>query len=224
MIRMERRAEPPAALDPARPDSYGHATVVLALEEDFDHKCYLCESHRRAAQVEHLRPRTAFPERATAWDNLFLACGGSCNQRRIHWETRANALIVGGESVRWPVEGMLDPCCDDVEARLQQRVVHVDGRLRASFVAADPTDGAASNTAAELQAIHEKRQGQAICEDIQRWHGHLQGLLNVALVDGNGWDELRLSLDRSAPFAGLMRTRFRDLLRNRPDLVERLAL
>ena len=89
MIFIERRADQPQPQD-----------VLQALKEDFHNKCYLCESQRRAAQIEHLKPQIAFPQLAPCWTNKFLACGGSCNQRRLHWETKANAEQHAGKPIR----------------------------------------------------------------------------------------------------------------------------
>lgn len=226
------RGEAPEGLDEQKPGSYGLPAVRRALERDFHGKCYLCESPRRSAQVEHLRPQKGFPELRAAWSNLFLACGGSCNQRRIRWSTRANAHERDGMAVDWPEEGMLDPAVDAVETRIRQQLVRIhDGRWTVHFEAEDPSDGPAVNTAEELQRIHEERQGEEICDRIRDWNTQVQRDLSAFLVAREVEADARVALLRlkaklsdAAPYAGLMRSELRDQLRSAPHLLTALGL
>ena len=222
MIRLSRRPEAPPVLDPLRPHTYGHATVYQALVEDFHGKCYLCESPRRAAQVDHFRPQTDFPELATVWGNLFLACGGSCNQRRIPWPADT-------EGKRWPKGGMLDPCVDDVEARLDQSFNYVPGEDVAvvEFSPTDPTDLAAENTALELNRIHDEHpKGRElrveITDTLNRVFRALADL--VPPEQPMARQKLRALAQRRAPHAGIVRQMLRRRLAARPDLLEELGL
>lgn len=223
MIRMERRADAPAALDPTKPDSYRDPSVYQALAEDFAGKCYLCETPRRAAQIEHFRPKADFPELRTTWTNLFLACGGSCNQRRVHWPKDTLGK-------RWPAEGLLDPSTDDIETRLQQGFTwasHEDIVLVA-FSATDPTDGAARNTATELNRIHDEHErGREIrikiTDTINRVCRELAALLNPDRAF-EARLRLRAMVQRRAPHAGIVRHYLRAHLAKRPDLLEEFGL
>lgn len=60
---------------------YGHPDVFVQLAEDAHSKCMYCESkiaHVSFPHVEHIAPKTAYPERTFEWENLGLACQ-ACN-------------------------------------------------------------------------------------------------------------------------------------------------
>lgn len=53
-------------------------SVLEYLMRDFSGKCYICESLEKSIAVEHLKPKSKFPELRCEWTNLFLACS-YCN-------------------------------------------------------------------------------------------------------------------------------------------------
>lgn len=220
------------------PESLGKRTswtgddVRERLADDFHGKCYLCEGVlQRGWQVDHLRPRSAFPELAYAWSNLYPACG-ICNQRRLQWGTRG--IHVDGEAKPWPVEGMLEPAAnDDVAGRLRQWIEFGVGvaDIAAHFEPTTPTDGPAANTAEELRHLHggqieDARRLRALIQDRARIL--LERLVALQLGSESGRPkrlaELRLMLSDKAPYSGVLRPYLRDQLAARVDLQSELGL
>ena len=63
---------------------YGHPDVFAQLAEDAHSKCMYCESkiaHVSFPHVEHIAPKTTYPERTFEWENLGLACQ-ACNKTK----------------------------------------------------------------------------------------------------------------------------------------------
>jgi uncharacterized protein (TIGR02646 family) len=59
---------------------FRHVWMTLGKMAGEGERCMLC-SGSEAAQVEHFRPKTIFPELAMTWEN-FLWCCGVCNQAK----------------------------------------------------------------------------------------------------------------------------------------------
>lgn len=224
------------------PHKYNDPAVLEQLEADFRGKCYLCEG-KGDLEVEHFRPRVAFPEDDKKWNNLFPAHGARCNGRRLRWEKHPEYARKreDGTPMRWPEHGMLD--CTDPETRvverLQQWFTDDGGDLIVHFQAAAETDLQARNTAWELSYIHMHRhdgwppssgngakRAKALRADIKnQWDKLVAKLLQVqnAFIDGDASyrqlaAEFRAMLADDAPYAGLMR----GTLQRSPLIAQRL--
>lgn len=203
MINAVRSPVAPPSL--AAGTKYNGRDVVDTLLRDFLGKCYLCEIHItvREHSVDHRRPRAQFPELLCAWANLFPSCR-DCNERRP----------------KTPSGGLLDPTCDDVEARLAQTTqVNAGGTAEVPwFAARDPADALAVATAAELNHLHNSRSPKAAelrSAITARVDEVLQHMLDF-LTHGSStrgpvraaWEEpLRHDFSRRAPFTALVRGR-----------------
>lgn len=203
MINARRSADAPRSL--AAGTKYNAPDVVDTLLRDFLGKCYLCEIRIsvREHSVDHRRPKARFPDLTYAWSNLFPSCR-DCNERRP----------------AFPPEGLLDPTCDDVEARLAQ-TTQADARHNSEaprFAAIDPADTFAVATAQELNCLHNGKSVKAaelraainqrideILERVLEFRAHgsaTRGPVRAA------WEEpLRLDFSRRAPFTALVRGR-----------------
>ncbi len=70
MINISRKLPPPASLASRRYDG-----VKEILLEMFYHKCYLCEQKNPVStEIEHLKPKSGYPDLEFVWSNLFIAC------------------------------------------------------------------------------------------------------------------------------------------------------
>jgi hypothetical protein len=216
MNRVFRRDLPPLSLSDKI--SYNSADVQNALAEDFLGKCYLCEGVLNAGfDVDHLKPKSKFPEREFDWNNLFPA-HPRCNGRRKKWNKEM-----------WPEGGMLDCAKDDIEERLAQQVMDDDGvDILAVFEPRSIEDLEAKNTAEELNHIHSSTDiaGREILIAVNcRYKKLLHVLLDYYRSrDADGplhedssviLQKLKLMLRVDAPYSGLMRDAFRRLLSDR---------
>ena len=201
MIRLERSATAPRSLSAGT--HYDGADVREALFRDARAKCYLCEQivSQSSLQIDHLQPQGQYPSRRCDWKNLFCSCP-KCNNKR---------------KKGWPDGGLLAPDSDDVEARLQQEIGD-DGAVL--FLARDPADTTARNTASELMRLHgsedpvlRKDIENALLKCLLRAYQLRQELRKMSKHE-EGWQrktaELRRILGRSAPFTALLRSRMRD--------------
>ncbi|MFB7251361.1 HNH endonuclease [Microbacterium sp. NPDC056234] len=69
-----------------RPEDFpwSHADIKAALIAETAGKCAYCEARMLAVSfgdIEHIYPKSMFPELVVSWNNLTLACSG-CNQRK----------------------------------------------------------------------------------------------------------------------------------------------
>lgn len=211
MIDVKRSDAPPASL--ATQKSYAGHDVKHRLEVDFHGKCYLCEGALSGTfQVEHLVPVTVDASLKFEWTNLFPAHGDRCNQRRL----------------KYPEAGLLNPSVEPrAEARLRQSLDLKVGALGVDvhFLPVRPDDAAATNTAAELNHIHNNDDtyghAQGIRQGIASQWTHVQRALVSAHAHRVEFGEqsiefrearerfLRL-IDRDAPYAGLIRTKINE--------------
>lgn len=63
---------------------YRHVEIKAVIKNETNEKCGYCESKIGATwpgDVEHLRPKSKFPELVLQWENLTLACG-ICNTNK----------------------------------------------------------------------------------------------------------------------------------------------
>jgi hypothetical protein len=227
---VSRSPAPPPSL--ASQTQYNGEDVRERLRVDFSDQCYLCEGYlERSWQVEHLRPRSAFPDREFDWTNLYPACA-ICNQRRLKWGRLG--LFVDGLHKPWPVDGMLDPTGgDDIAGRLHQWIELGIGveHTHVHFVARAPADKPASNTATELRHLHNGPR-----EDAKLLREYIRGRLTQVLVrignlSGRSGDarthilaEIRVMLAPTAPYASLLRECVRRVYEHDRRFLEELGL
>lgn len=81
------------------PDSlrkkYSHKDVKEALLKETHKKCAYCESlitHIDYGDIEHIIPKSIFPEKTFEWENLTIACG-KCNQNKSNYYSETLPLI-----------------------------------------------------------------------------------------------------------------------------------
>jgi hypothetical protein len=168
VIDVERPSRAPASL--AEKKSYAGWDVLEALHAAFLEKCYLCETCVSVGtfQVDHRKPKgdARFEHLEHAWENLFPVCNEfGCNQRRTQ---------------TYPEGGMLSPG-DGVERRVIQKIegsvspsLRKGGAVDFVFLAADPAEIAAVNTAQELDRIHNGTGSSA---------AHKAAALRLAILD-----------------------------------------
>lgn len=64
---------------------YGRREIKVQLIEEAHRKCIYCESpvrHVYAGDIEHIRPKSKFPDLTFEWDNLGFACQ-ECNREKL---------------------------------------------------------------------------------------------------------------------------------------------
>lgn len=199
--------DPKAVPRPTKPGSYRNSDVLRAFDTHFFSKCYLTEqwhgdSHEM--DVDHFMPVNQDPTLKYDWNNLFPAAH------------KANMM----RPRQWPAGGLLDPCRDSVEARLEATIGALGSEPQ--FGAIDPTDLAAINTADLLNLLHN---GRADDKNSQLNTNHLRVTIAKqydkvlhAIIEfqaaEHGMDtqrkaqakrELRDLLSRKSPFTMLMR-------------------
>jgi len=207
VINTTRSADAPASLAACK--KYNSPDVIDALLRDFRGKCYLCETpiSPREHSVDHRRSKTLFPEFIYTWANLFPTCR-DCNERRPKPRERSQS------------ERLLDPTCDDVEARLHQtlRTVEPQKSEIPCFAPRDPADVHASATADELDHLHNSRLVKAaelrdairqrIDEVLERLLEFQQHGSDTRGPVRTAWEEpLRIDFSRRSPFTALIRGR-----------------
>lgn len=73
---------------------YSHKQIKQVLLDETNSKCCYCESkilHIDYGDVEHLLPKSAFPEKFVEWENLSISCG-KCNTNKDDYHSRSLAL------------------------------------------------------------------------------------------------------------------------------------
>lgn len=192
---------------PAKPGSYRSSDVLQAFDAHFFSKCYLTEQWHGSSyemDVDHFVPVNQNPTLKFEWNNLFPAAH------------KANMM----RPRQWPAGGLLDPCRDDVKARLLA-TIGANGQAP-HFEAAHVTDQAARNTAALLNLLHN---GKLNDENSRLNTKHLRVTIAAqydrvmrAIIQylaaqndsspqrlASARRDLRLLLSRQAPFTQLMR-------------------
>jgi uncharacterized protein (TIGR02646 family) len=79
----------------AKPKPWKSADIVDALKSETAHKCAYCESAVEAitwSHVEHILPRSEFPELVVEWSNLTIACP-KCNNYKQDYYVADEPLI-----------------------------------------------------------------------------------------------------------------------------------
>ncbi|MDO7847848.1 hypothetical protein Q5H92_15890 [Hymenobacter sp. M29] len=148
--------EPKVVPRPAKPGSYRNSDVLRAFNTHFFSKCYLTEQWHGDSyemDVDHFVPVNQNEALKYDWNNLFPAAH------------KANMM----RPRQWPAGGLLDPCRDDVAARLLA-TVGING-TNPRFEANDLTDQPACNTAELLNLLHNGKSGD---EESQQNTRHLR--------------------------------------------------
>ncbi len=117
--------------------SYRTQPIYDALENLFYNKCYLCETQRpdpRNFEIEHFIAHGGDETLKYSWANLYLACGGTCNQYKGNKE-------------------ILNPCNpkEDVEQLIKYEFTI---ELTPEFYPAEPENKKAVITCQLLHKIH----------------------------------------------------------------------
>jgi hypothetical protein len=203
-------SDPSTVSKPVKPGSYRGSDVLQAFDTHFFSKCYLTEQWHGSSyemDVDHFVPVNQNSALKFDWNNLFPAAH------------KANMM----RPRQWPAGGLLDPCHDEVETRLEATIEA--GGQRPNFKAADQQDQAACNTAELLNLLHNGRLGD---EESKRNTKHLRVTIAAqyervmraiqyflaAQASGNSQKlvnarrELKLLLSRQAPFTQLMRSMY----------------
>jgi uncharacterized protein (TIGR02646 family) len=74
---------------------YRHPEIKARIREETSDKCAYCESkvtHTYPGDIEHILPRSIFPELAVEWENLTLSCG-ECNRRKSDYHSSEEPLV-----------------------------------------------------------------------------------------------------------------------------------
>ncbi|MGW4125199.1 HNH endonuclease [Nocardia sp. NPDC004711] len=78
-----------------KPSRWRHREVKAALRIETDNRCVYCDSEMAAVypgDVEHLAPKSIFPELVVDWKNLTLACW-ECNNTKLDYHSESLPLI-----------------------------------------------------------------------------------------------------------------------------------
>ena len=124
---------------PTIKNKYRTTEILEKLGLLFDNKCFLCETQKEKPnnfQVEHFIPHKNKAQLKFDWNNLFLACGDTCNQYKS------------------TTENILDPCKPehDVEKNIIYELTPID--LIPHFYAIDEKNTLIKNTCDLLEKIH----------------------------------------------------------------------
>ncbi|MGB1249943.1 MAG: hypothetical protein ACPG8W_04870 [Candidatus Promineifilaceae bacterium] len=181
--------------------------VYNALEELFHNKCYLCETWRDSAtnfQIEHFHPHKGDASLKYNWDNLFLACGDTCNQYK---STQID---------------ILNPC--DPNHNVEEDICYVLTPIdyEPKFSATDSSNILAANTSELLEHLHHgkrdwksKSKTRSLRNAIRRRTTELLTATKSYYQADNRGDESAKQLalnriadivSRKAPFTMLMRS------------------
>lgn len=186
--------------------NYRKPDVLEAFDRDFYAKCYLTEQsyiHSDSMEVDHFKPKSAFPELTYSWENLYPA------------DRDANSA----KPRIYPADGYLDPCSpqDDVE----KDIIYLIGFGEVSFTARDTNNLKAVNTARLLQKLHNgdtpesKKKTATLVHSITKRRDEILNLIiewQDAQKNGNrekeaGYEQkLRNFLSRRSAFTMLMRS------------------
>lgn len=214
MINNNRRSESPPSLLGKK--TYRDSDVLEALFEDFNAKCYLCESpvEYGSFEVDHRWP-TGDGGDIYAWLNLFPICS-NCNIRR---------------KKKWPEGGLMFPDGkDDVETRLSQELINimlptVVKGITPQFHAISAGDISARNTSDELSRIYDSksRKGADLISAIDAYSRQVlkclvdyQAKTNIGQTTDPEMELLKRQLQnmvsRKAPYTALIRSLVKDYI------------
>jgi len=86
MIKLNKQQCPNST---ALRSNYKHPAIKLAVKNDSFEKCIYCESkiiHVYFGDVEHIKPKSKFPELKFDWDNLGYVCAQCNNKKSDEWD------------------------------------------------------------------------------------------------------------------------------------------
>lgn len=104
VLESDRAAQQEAFVEDGK-SSWRHADIVAGLRRDAKSKCMYCESFMEDVSygaVEHIAPKSRFPERALDWDNLGYCCQRCNTSKGAYWSDEIDLRI-------------LDPYKDDLK-------------------------------------------------------------------------------------------------------------
>lgn len=202
----------------ARRDKW-ESDVLEQLHHDFFGKCYLTEATVALSgfEVDHRHPRNCGGE-VHDWTNLYPA-SEHANRHRPR---------------SWPDGGLLHPDGrDGIETRLCQTLLtEVDDELVCQFLAVDPSDKPAVNTARELEILHTGGASESSRIAARDLRTAIERRLRVVLVAQGRVlakrrelpaehlerraeeDAFRRKVSRRAPFTALIRSAVHPSLRD----------
>ena len=126
---------------------YRTPEVLEKLGVIFHNKCFLCETKEYKPdnfEIEHLKPHKGNEKLKYDWNNLYLACGGTCNQYKSSFEN------------------ILAPCNieHDVEKFIIYELEYIDKRPH--FYSSNEKNILIKNTCDLLEKIHNGNNSAAI--------------------------------------------------------------
>lgn len=229
MIKTTRTTDAPKSLQ--KQSKYDGKDVKEQLKHDFNRKCYLCETVvDKGYEVEHLRPKSEYPELTYTWDNLFLVCR-NCN---------------GIKSDRFK-DTIIDCCVDDPEAMVSQRIENgiliIEAKtqskpekqkeaddtallLHQCFYGRPPEEGtdiyAVRRQADKCAALREEVKLQTIqlCRELCEY----RKLRDTGQKCQKEFDTVRKMIKRSSRYAGFMRSFVRERLDQFPEFGKFVAI
>lgn len=111
---------------------WGHQEIRSQLATDASRKCAYCEAvvaDVSYPHVEHIRPKSKFPELAHDWSNLGVACQVCNVEKGDYWDDSCSLLDPYGEDVYEclvPVGGIVFPRLGHVRADVTIRKVDLN--------------------------------------------------------------------------------------------------
>ncbi len=112
----------------------------------FHNKCYLCETKEfnpATFEVDHFISQSKDLSKKLDWNNLYLACRGTCNQYKSA-----------------SFDNILDPCSHDVEKLIIYELTR--GYFKPRFYATNPSNIKITNTCKLLDKIHKGNNKKSI--------------------------------------------------------------
>jgi hypothetical protein len=189
------------------PTSYRESDVYDAFNEYFYHKCYLTEKRYEdsaAMEVDHFEPQKSMPSRTYDWTNLFPI------------DNKANKM----RPKQSPPDGYLNPCesNEDVETEIIYSFLDILHQ-KPHFVARNPNDQKAKNTAELLEHLHNgsnpktnrstldlrkaiEKQCETVSKTIDAWLKAMDG----SPEKNDSANDLKDLLSRKSPFTMLCRS------------------
>jgi len=133
MVNLDRKKVeiPPIKKNYAIPEVYEQLGIMQ------HNKCYLCETKEFSPDnfhIEHFIPHQNNETLKYDWDNLFLACGDTCNY------------------YKGTITDILNPCNEDVENLIHYELSYIDHIPE--FYSADESNSKILNTCHLLNKIH----------------------------------------------------------------------
>ena len=110
------------------PTPWRHDQIREGLEDETSGRCAYCDGdiHSIAfGDIEHIRPRAAFPEYVVDWENLTLACPKCNNSKRDKWDENLPYISPYDDEINDHIV-FVGPFLRGVSARGMKTVLDVD--------------------------------------------------------------------------------------------------